>query len=77
MNYYFTLGTFRRSFLSQKEARQIGCQDAIRYDTQTPRRVYATVHRRRQHRFGELLRQATRSHVAHMYSCKESQLRRL
>ena len=36
----------------------------IRYDTQTPRRVYATVHRRRQHRFGELLRQATRSHVA-------------
>ena len=64
MDYYFTLSTFGRSFRSQREARQIGCRDDIRYDTQTPRRVYATVHRRRQHRFGELLRQATRSHVA-------------
>ena len=30
----------------------------------TLRRVNATVHHRRQHRFGELLRQALRSHVA-------------
>ena len=35
----------------------MGCRDDIRYEPQTPRRVYATVHRRRQHRFGELLRQ--------------------
>ena len=64
MDYYITLSTFRRSFRSQREARQIGCRDDIRYDIQTPRRLHATVHRRRQHRFGELLRQATRSHVA-------------
>ena len=64
MDYYFTRCTFRRLFRSQREARQIGCRDDIRYDTQTSRRVYTTVHRRRQHRFGELLRQATRSHVA-------------
>ena len=64
IDYYLTLSTFRCSFHSQREARQIGCRDDIRYDTQTTRRVYATVHRRRQHRFGELLRQPTRSHVA-------------
>ena len=47
MDYYSTRCTFRSSIRSQRETRQVGCRDDIRYDTQTPRRVYETVHRRR------------------------------